>query len=115
MYSSRLGPREVSSAGRRVGLCQPTDRLPVVDMMLVRDRSRCGCSTAMVWAIMPPIETPTTWAVSRPRWSSRPNASAAMSRMEYGARTRRPAKARSRAERVTRPTPREDLPVSRLS
>ena len=31
-----------------------------------------GCSMAMVCAIMPPIDTPTTWAASRPRWSSRP-------------------------------------------
>ena len=115
MYSSRLGPRAASSAGSRVGLCQPTDRLPVVDMMLVSDRTRCGRSIAIVCAIMPPIETPTTWAVSRPRWSSRPNASAAMSPSVYGGRTRRPANARSRADRVTRPTPRDERPVSRLS
>jgi hypothetical protein len=53
--------------------------LPVVDIMLVSVRTRCGRAIAMVWAIMPPIETPTTCAESRPRWSSRPKASSAMS------------------------------------
>ena len=40
-------------------------------MMLVSDRTRAGCSIAIVCAIIPPIETPTTWAESMPRWSSR--------------------------------------------
>ena len=57
----------------------PTRRLPVVDMIDVRLRTRSGCSIAIVWAIMPPIDTPTTWAPSMPSASSRPTASAAMS------------------------------------
>jgi hypothetical protein len=40
---------------------------------------RPGCSIAIVWAIIPPIEAPTTWAPSSPSASSRPTASAAMS------------------------------------
>ena len=69
----------------------------------------------MVWAIMPPIETPQTCADSIPRWSRSPKASSAMSAREYGARTRRPAAARSSVVRVTRPTPRLERPESRLS
>ena len=58
----------------------PTRRLPVVDMIETSERTRSGCSIAIVWAIIPPIEAPTTWADSIPRWSSRPTVSAAMSR-----------------------------------
>ena len=60
-----------------VGL--PTSRSPVVDITEVRVATRSGCSIASVWTIMPPIDTPKTWAVSMPRWSSTPTASAAMS------------------------------------
>ena len=84
-------------------------------MMLVSDRTRWGAMIAMVCAIMPPIETPTTWAECRPRWSSSPKASPARSSMWYGARTRRPAKARTSVAGVTRPGIREERPVSRLS
>ena len=48
------------------------------------DATRSGCSIAIVWAIIPPIDAPTTWARSTPRWSSRPIASAAMSDSVYG-------------------------------
>ena len=72
------------SAGIRRGSCQPTVRLPVVDMMLVSDRTRFGCSIATVCAIMPPIEMPATCADSRPRWSISATASPARSDMEYG-------------------------------
>jgi hypothetical protein len=89
--------------------------LPVVDMIEVNDRTREVCSTAIVWAIMPPIEMPTTCAASMPRWSSSPTASVAMSPSVYGGVTRRPANARTRDSRVTRPRCREDRPVSRLS
>ena len=98
-----------------LGCVQPTVRLPVVDMMLVSERTRLGCSIARVWAIMPPIETPAMWADSRPRWSSRPTASAAMSLIEYGVRTGRPANARTSIDRVTRPPTFVERPVSRLS
>ena len=38
------GPaRRPSRFGSRLGCCQPTVRLPVVDMMLVSDRTRFGC------------------------------------------------------------------------
>ena len=52
---------------------------PVADMMEVSESTRSGCSMATVWAIIPPMETPTTCALSIFRWSSRPMASAAMS------------------------------------
>ena len=45
----------------------------------VSERTRSGRRAAMVWAIMPPIETPTRWARSISRWSSRPTPSAAIS------------------------------------
>ncbi len=84
-------------------------------MMLTRDRTRAGRATAMVCAIMPPIETPTTWARSTPRWSSSPKQSSARSPKEYGARVGVPRKARTRAVRATLPLPRLERPVSRLS
>ena len=114
-YAVRPRPRRTSRTGSSRGCCQPTDRLPVDDMMLVSDRTRRGCSMAIVWAIMPPIETPATWADSRPRWSSRATASAAMSEMPYGVGTRRPLNARTSMVRVTRPLTLVERPVSRLS
>ena len=102
-------------AGISRGCCQPTERFPVVDMMLVSERTRAGCSIAIVCAIMPPIEMPTTWADAIPRWSSRPKESSARSCIEYGARVRRPAKASTSIRRVTRPCAREERPTSRLS
>ena len=55
---------------------------PVVDMIDVRLRTRCGCRKATVWAIMPPSDAPTTWADPRPSASSNPTASSAMSSSE---------------------------------
>ena len=49
-------------------------------MIETSERTRSGCSIAIVWAIIPPIEAPTTWADSIPRWSISPIVSAAMSR-----------------------------------
>ena len=40
----------------------PTSVWPVVDMMLVSDSTRSGCSMAMAWAIIPPMDSPATWA-----------------------------------------------------
>jgi hypothetical protein len=51
----------------RRGLGCPTHRLPVVEAIETRERTRPGWRIAMVWAIMPPIETPVTWADSMPR------------------------------------------------
>ena len=41
--------------------------------------TRRGWPIAIAWAIIPPIDAPTTWAASMPRWSSSPAASSAMS------------------------------------
>ena len=100
--SSRSSPREPitaraaaelstnaarSSSGGRVirtsrasAVASPTERSPVVDMIEQSERTRSGRSIAIVWAIIPPIDAPTTWAAPMSSWSSRPTASAAMSR-----------------------------------
>ena len=52
---------------------------PVVDITEVSDRTRAGCSIAMVCAIIPPIDVPNTCADSQPSASSTATASAAMS------------------------------------
>ena len=57
----------------------PVHTLPVLDMIETSESVRCGKRIATVWAIMPPIEAPTMWAFSMPRWSSTPTLSAAMS------------------------------------
>ena len=57
----------------------PFQRLPVVDMIETRERTASGCSAAKVWAIMPPIEAPTTCAGAIPSSRTRPAASPAMS------------------------------------
>jgi len=36
-------------------------------MIEVSDRTRSECSIATVWAIMPPIDAPTTWALGSSR------------------------------------------------
>ena len=61
------------------GLASMCRRPPGCDMIEVRLRTRCGCAIAKVCAIMPPIDAPTTWARSIPRWSSKPATSSAMS------------------------------------
>ena len=57
----------------------PLQNEPVLDMIEVSESVRSGCSIATRWAIMPPIEAPTMWACSMPRWSSTPMLSFAMS------------------------------------
>ena len=42
----------------------PFSRPPSLDMIETSESTRSGCSMAMVWAIMPPIEAPTTCARS---------------------------------------------------
>ena len=56
-------------------------------------------SAATFCAIIPPIDTPTTWARTMPSASSRPTASAAMSSSVYGAVTGRRSSARAMAIR----------------
>ena len=36
----------------------PTDKLPVVDIIEVRERTWSGCSIAIVCAIAPPMDAP---------------------------------------------------------
>ena len=84
-------------------------------MMLVSERTRAGCSIAIVCAIIPPIDTPTTWARLDPEVVEQPERVAAMSVMEYGARTWAPAEARTSIPRVTRPATLVERPTSRLS
>jgi hypothetical protein len=54
--------------------------LPVVDMIEVSERTRCGNEIAISWAIMPPIDAPTRCADLMPSTSIRPTVSSAMSR-----------------------------------
>ncbi len=55
-------------------------------MIEVIDRTRRGWSSAIVCTIIPPMDTPAMWALSHPRWSIRPKASAARSFSVYGGR-----------------------------
>ncbi len=73
----------------------PALRSPVVDMIDVSDSTRSGRVTAIVWPIMPPIDTPITCARSMPSPSSRPKLSFAMSVSRYGASMWKPAIART--------------------
>ena len=59
-----MGRTRMASAS---GVGAPYSGSPVIDMIDVRVRTRVGCSMAMVWAIIPPIDAPTTWADSMPR------------------------------------------------
>ena len=83
--SSRVVATGLSSACIASGVGCPTSASPVVDMIDVSVRTRAGCSMAIVCTIIPPIDAPTMWAESMPRWSSRPMPSAAMSVSRYGA------------------------------
>jgi hypothetical protein len=72
----------------------------------------------MTWAIMPPIEAPTTWAQSMVSASIRPTASAAKSFNVYGAPTGFPAAARAKAATTSTGAADSNLlerPMSRLS
>jgi hypothetical protein len=62
-------------------------------MIDVSVRTRSGCSIATVWAIIPPIERPTTCADRRPSASSSATVSAAMSESVYAADDVSPASA----------------------
>ena len=79
-YSSLVvGGGAISTAvASRVG--GGTFGLPVVDMIEVSERTRCGNEIAISWAIMPPIDAPTRCADLMPSASIRPIVSSAMSR-----------------------------------
>ena len=49
------------------------------DMIEIRLFTRSGCSAATIWAIMPPIDAPTTWAAPIPSPSISPTVSRAIS------------------------------------
>ena len=70
------------------GLDCPYSGSPVVDIIEVSVSTRSGCSIAIVWAIIPPIDAPTTCARSIPSAVSRPKPSSAMSLSVYGASRR---------------------------
>ena len=57
----------------------PEVRAPVLPMIETSERTRSGWLIATVCAIIAPIDAPTTWARSIPRWSSSPTTSSAMS------------------------------------
>jgi len=67
----RQAPRERGGRRRKIGYARsaglPTSRFPVVDMIDVKESTRSGWLAASIWAIIPPIDAPTTWAFSMPR------------------------------------------------
>ena len=79
IYSSLVvGGGAISmAAASRVG--GGTLGLPVVDMIEVSERTRCGNEIAISWAIMPPMEAPTRCADLMPSTSISPIVSLAMS------------------------------------
>ena len=79
MNSERSRGAGRSSTAYIVSAGWPFQKPPVLDMIETSDSVRCGYRIAIVWAIMPPIEAPTTCARSIPRWSSTPTLSPAMS------------------------------------
>ena len=99
---ARLAPPLAIASSRSVGAgrqeraaaprawAAPTSGSPVVDMIDVSVRTRVGCSMAMVWAIIPPIDAPTTWAASMPRSSS--SADGVVGHVGEQVRRRRPAR-----------------------
>ena len=79
MNAERSRGAGLSSTVYIVSAGWPLQKLPVLDMIETSESVRCGYRIATVWAIIPPIEAPTTWACSIPRWSSTPTLSPAMS------------------------------------
>ena len=69
----------IAMVGSSLGATVPCRREPVFDMIEHRLSTRVGWSMVSCWAIIPPIDTPTTWAASMSRWSSSATASPAMS------------------------------------
>ena len=58
MYAWRSIGGGASSAAAASGVGWPTSGSPVMLMTEIRLMTRRGCSMAMVWAIMPPIDAP---------------------------------------------------------
>ena len=79
MLASRSAGGGVMSAALASLVERPYSCSLVVDMTEMRLRTRAGCSMAMAWAIMPPIDMPITWAPAMPSASSSPMPSAAKS------------------------------------
>ena len=67
-----------------VGLAQAG--APVLDMIETSERTAPGWRAAIVWAIIPPIEAPITWAGPSASSRSSPAASSAMSESDSAAR-----------------------------
>ena len=79
MASARLVGGACIRAVMASGDGMPTVGSPVVDMIEHSDRTRAGWRITMACTIIPPMDTPTMWAASIPRASSRPIPSSAMS------------------------------------
>ena len=79
MFASRSVGARLEKSVCASGVDLPTRRSPVVDMIETRLFTRAGCRMVSDWAIIPPIETPTTWAAPNPRPSMSPAVSSAMS------------------------------------
>ena len=80
---SRVDGGALSIQRRTAGDGCPFQRLPVLDMIEVSDRTSSGCSAASTWPIIPPIDAPTMWAGAMSRPSIRAAASSAMSERVY--------------------------------
>src|SRR5215217_513815 len=63
MYSSLVRGGLARKDGYRRSAGWPEKRLPVLDMIETRERTRSGHHAAISWASMPPIDAPTTWGV----------------------------------------------------
>ena len=85
MYDARSVAGGPVSRAAASGLERMYSGSPVVDITDVIDSSRSGCSMAMVWTIIPPIDRPITCARSTPQASSTASASRAMSDRRYAA------------------------------
>ena len=85
-YSSLLA----GGASMNIGIARiagwPLQRLPVEDMIEANESTRSGCLAASSWPTIPPIDAPTTCALSMPSSSSSAAASSAMSASVYGSR-----------------------------
>ena len=100
---SRPRPRRSISTGSRRGCCQPTDRLPVVDMMLVSDRTRPRVLDGHRLRDHAAHRDPDHVGGLEAEVVEQGDGVGGHVASAYGARTRRPAKARTSIDRVTRP------------
>ena len=104
-YDSRSVAGGAVSNAKASGVDSPYSGSPVRDITDVIDSSRSGCSIAMTCTIIPPIDSPITWARSTPIASSTAIPSAAMSEMLYA----------SPCSPTGAPSNFDDRPTSRLS